>query len=228
MSLSRFVTVLCVLFGIICLIACSGGDPQATKTGSPPQAAKSDGWTKEKSEIAKGYNRGENDLEGKSDSTPQEPIIKAANAALKKHFKGKANIDGPSTVSHIIESGKGWVVVGNYRLSNDSGDFTSMVVKDDGGEFVAATLMLGDDVVMDRLDQISRPGHSEPIKAAPVKTIAETRTWTSAGGKFSIEAEFVSYANGKVKLKKVDGTLIDLEEDKLSRDDRDWIAKRRD
>lgn len=42
------------------------------------------------------------------------------------------------------------------------------------------------------------------------------RTWTDATGKFKIEAELVRVADGKVELKKTDGTTISVPLDKLS------------
>ena len=53
---------------------------------------------------------------------------------------------------------------------------------------------------------------------------AGMRSWTSAVGT-SIEAEFVSYVNGKVKLKKADGKTIELPIEKLSAADQQFIRK---
>jgi hypothetical protein len=52
------------------------------------------------------------------------------------------------------------------------------------------------------------------------------RTWTSASGEYRVDAEFVSMAAGKVKLKKADGTILTLPMAKLSNEDREWIRKR--
>lgn len=53
------------------------------------------------------------------------------------------------------------------------------------------------------------------------------RIWTSSDGMFSVEAEFVSLTAGMVKLKKVDGSIITVALEKLSRSDREWIDRRR-
>jgi hypothetical protein len=66
---------------------------------------------------------------------------------------------------------------------------------------------------------------AEAEKAAQAaKIAADTRTWTS--GTYSIKAQFVRMANGKVTLKKEDGTQLTIETEKLSAEDRDWLKKR--
>lgn len=50
------------------------------------------------------------------------------------------------------------------------------------------------------------------------------RTWTSSGGNFTIEADFVGFSEGKVSLRKADGKQIEVPLDKLSEADRRWVA----
>lgn len=52
---------------------------------------------------------------------------------------------------------------------------------------------------------------------------AESRSWTDSTGQFNIEAEFVEYAKGDVKLKKADGETITVPMNKLSKADQTWI-----
>jgi hypothetical protein len=103
---------------------------------------------------------------------------------------------------------------------------------DDTGHYEAGILLLGDDVVMDKTLGHAKP-EPESVAPAAVPTFEpvtesdpDQRTWTSADGKFSVEAEFLSYGNDKVKLKKADGKVIDLPKDKLSDDDQEWLRKR--
>ena len=49
---------------------------------------------------------------------------------------------------------------------------------------------------------------------------AQARTWTDSTGKHSIEAEFVGVEDGKVQLRKVDGSLIAVPLERLSEADR--------
>ncbi len=49
------------------------------------------------------------------------------------------------------------------------------------------------------------------------------RTWTDASGKFSVKASFAGSALGKVRLRKEDGSVIEVDLDKLSADDRKYI-----
>jgi hypothetical protein len=51
---------------------------------------------------------------------------------------------------------------------------------------------------------------------------AATRTWTSANGKFTIEAEMVTVKDEKVQLRKTNGDLIEVPLDKLSEADRQY------
>ena len=50
------------------------------------------------------------------------------------------------------------------------------------------------------------------------------RKWTSADGKFSIDASFVKKANGTISLKKTNGDVITVPLARLSETDRDFIA----
>lgn len=53
----------------------------------------------------------------------------------------------------------------------------------------------------------------------------EVRTWTTADGGRTIEAEFVSSSEGKVKIRrKADRKVFELSLDAVSEADRDWVA----
>ena len=62
---------------------------------------------------------------------------------------------------------------------------------------------------------------SKSPKARPKKY--SLRTWTSAQGNFSIKATFVSTDQQKVRLKRTDGSVIEVELAKLSQRDRDYV-----
>ena len=53
---------------------------------------------------------------------------------------------------------------------------------------------------------------------------AEMREWLDATGKFHVQAEFVENGSEGVKLKKTDGTIITVQFDKLSEQDRKYVA----
>lgn len=61
-----------------------------------------------------------------------------------------------------------------------------------------------------------------PVETAPSKI----RSWASADGKFTVDAEFVSMTGGVVKLRKADGTELSVPREKLSDADNDWIKNR--
>lgn len=64
---------------------------------------------------------------------------------------------------------------------------------------------------------------AEPPKPAVNPNL---RTWKDKSGEHSIEAEFVSMAMSKVKLKKADGKIITIPLENLCDEDREWIRKR--
>jgi len=52
-----------------------------------------------------------------------------------------------------------------------------------------------------------------------------TRTWNDATGAFSMEAQFAGVKDGKVMLKKADGTTVGVPLDRLSKEDQDFVAE---
>lgn len=68
--------------------------------------------------------------------------------------------------------------------------------------------------------------NERPVKISPPPL--DVRTWSSASGGYSIEAEFVTKGARKVKLRKPDGTIVQINYANLSPADREWIAARGD
>jgi hypothetical protein len=70
----------------------------------------------------------------------------------------------------------------------------------------------------------SRPTLIPEAEATPALPVGnpKKRTWTSTAGT-SLDAEFVSMANGEVKLRKEDGSVLPVPLDKLSESDRQWV-----
>ena len=68
---------------------------------------------------------------------------------------------------------------------------------------------------------------TESTEAASDESGSETptRTWNDATGTFSMEAQFLGVSDGKVNLKKADGKLVEIPLDKLSQEDRDFVAE---
>lgn len=64
------------------------------------------------------------------------------------------------------------------------------------------------------------------VLAANSTFAAETRTWKTADGKFSVEAELVEATATEVTLRRSDnGKVVKVPLSKLSNSDRDWLAK---
>ncbi len=81
----------------------------------------------------------------------------------------------------------------------------------------------------------SKPTHPkvttyEDEKAADTESAEAlpTRTWNDATGAFSVEAQFAGVENGKVLLKKADGKIARVPLDRLSKEDRDFVAEQAD
>ncbi|NLF08606.1 MAG: hypothetical protein GX594_11600, partial [Pirellulaceae bacterium] len=55
---------------------------------------------------------------------------------------------------------------------------------------------------------------------------AASRTWTSSDGRFRTEAELLGFADGKVRLKKGDGKVIEVPLESLSAADRRFVKQR--
>jgi hypothetical protein len=55
----------------------------------------------------------------------------------------------------------------------------------------------------------------------------EPRLWSDRSGKFSTQAEFIQLENGVVRLKKEDGSVIDVPLSKLSPADQRFVARNR-
>ncbi len=56
---------------------------------------------------------------------------------------------------------------------------------------------------------------------------AKRRTWTSADGRFTVDAKFVGVISGVVSLEKDDGQRINVNQDRLSQADQDFIRNRK-
>lgn len=62
-------------------------------------------------------------------------------------------------------------------------------------------------------------------EAEAAKEAKSWRTWTTADGKFTVEAKLVSIGFGKARLEKRDGTTVDVKPDVLSPEDQDFIEE---
>ena len=68
-------------------------------------------------------------------------------------------------------------------------------------------------------------GSADAKTATTESRPAKTRTWHDVTGTYSIEAVFIRSRDGKVTLKRTDGKEITLPLDKLSEEDRAFLAK---
>lgn len=54
------------------------------------------------------------------------------------------------------------------------------------------------------------------------------RTWTDRSGTFKVEAQFLAYTDGKLRLHKANGVKIDVPLKKMSAEDIRWVERRTD
>ena len=55
--------------------------------------------------------------------------------------------------------------------------------------------------------------------------VAQARQWADATGKFTVEADFVDFKDGKVQLKKADGSTITVPVERLSNADQKFVRE---
>lgn len=72
----------------------------------------------------------------------------------------------------------------------------------------------------------AKAADSTPAANSPPASQArpDLRVWTDRTGQRKVEAEFVDVAEGKVTLRKKDGTLAVLSLDRLAKQDQDFVA----
>lgn len=70
-----------------------------------------------------------------------------------------------------------------------------------------------------------RPSDGEPDGLAEESrsSNADIRTWTDSSGNYSIQAQFVAFEHGEVRLKKLDGNTISIAPGRLSIADREHL-----
>jgi hypothetical protein len=69
------------------------------------------------------------------------------------------------------------------------------------------------------------PTGGRPPQGGAKTSDSNLRTWTDKTGNFTTKAEFVDVSDGKVTLRKPDGTPLVVSLEKLSEEDQEWIRK---
>ncbi|RCH82860.1 cytoskeletal protein binding protein, partial [Rhizopus stolonifer] len=59
----------------------------------------------------------------------------------------------------------------------------------------------------------------------PKPDSTKIRTWTDRSGSFKVEAQFIDYHNGKLRLHKLNGVKIDVPVEKMCADDIRWVEE---
>ncbi len=74
-------------------------------------------------------------------------------------------------------------------------------------------------------EELEQPARPQAARLASPSGSPFSRTWSDATGRFKVEAEFLSSANGKVLLRRSDGREVELPIEKLSGKDQEAIIK---
>ena len=70
---------------------------------------------------------------------------------------------------------------------------------------------------------VSKPGQQVSKTRDESLPAADSRVWTDSSGKYSVQAELVKVENGKVQLRKPDGSVISIPSSGLSEADRNYL-----
>jgi hypothetical protein len=81
------------------------------------------------------------------------------------------------------------------------------------------------DVPLDKLSAADQE-YIEGQGAGAASSGGEFRKWTSKDGKFTVRAKFIKFADGKVHLKRADGTTLAVFLSKFCDEDRAWVKRR--
>jgi hypothetical protein len=77
------------------------------------------------------------------------------------------------------------------------------------------------------LADVISPGDSPSTASGEPRGKEKIRRWTSADGRFTVEAEFVAASGDKITLKKKSGDQVEIPLAKLSKADQEYVAGRR-
>jgi len=228
-------TILAVTFALIIMSGRHGGSGSPSR--SPPHLATSQ---KSESPIAAGESNSSADAVMPAAEVTERGgklLLDAVDTALTRH---QAKVVGTPTIQNI-EAGKSWLVSGDCSVRDGSSvHFESLVRLFENGDYQSVNLILDDEGASKNAnsDSPAQPdnkpnGPTQPIaqepkaKQSPRDNRSSIRTWTSADGRFSTDAEFQGLVAGKVKLRRVDGSTINIDEENLSEADRKWIRSGR-
>ncbi len=75
--------------------------------------------------------------------------------------------------------------------------------------------------------ELEQPAEPAVMPAAPVTAAtSKNRTWTDSTGRFKVEAEYVSVADGNLTLRRTDGRTMTIPVEKLSKEDQAHLKER--
>ena len=78
----------------------------------------------------------------------------------------------------------------------------------------------GDWMIRVTVDRLKNPAAQPDNNPA-----AQTREWTDSTGSFHLQAEYLGFDDGKVRLQKADGTVIAVPLERLSQADREFVRQ---
>lgn len=151
--------------------------------------------------------------------------------------KTEGYIDGSElTITFFLMTYPFWSIDGNRSYTNTLGAKRTVMcmkphalefkkVRDQADLFEFGPHWTSLVEVLEKAEEEKKAAEAAKTAAAAeeARRAARTRTWTDASGKFSVEAEFIGLAAGMVKLKKMDGKVIEVKLSVLSPEDQKWV-----
>lgn len=78
---------------------------------------------------------------------------------------------------------------------------------------------------VERKASLARSASKTRHQDLPKPDATKIRTWTDRSGSFKVEAQFIDFHNGKLRLHKLNGVKIDVPVEKMCAEDVRWVEK---
>ncbi|KAI8879312.1 hypothetical protein K501DRAFT_297120 [Backusella circina FSU 941] len=78
---------------------------------------------------------------------------------------------------------------------------------------------------MERKASLSRQKSQNNHQDLPKPDTSKVRTWTDRSGTFRVEAQYIDFHNGKLRLHKLNGVKIDVPVEKMCEEDIQWVEE---
>lgn len=205
----KIINTLSIAFLLAVFIACGGSLSSPDK---PPTAKQPESGTKTATSTELSF-RDELDFSSAAEKVVKQHLKYPLDAKFNPGLLSAAVVRRAGTDVHVT----GTVVAKNVLGAELTHEY--LVVFSEDGD--VALVQLGDEVVYVSQDMVD----SVEKAAAAAEEEAKYRTWTDNTGQHHVEAKFVEFKGGKVRLEKRDGKIVEMSPNRLSDDDVKWYRE---